>query len=434
VDRLEGAGAPGGTPGDREGAGPGADLPPERAGRGDASTPAPEPSIPRLSLAALFLRFLRFGSLAWGGPVAQIAMIQKELVEEERWIPVERFRRALAVYQVLPGPEAHELCVYFGMLARGRAGAIVAGLGFMLPGFLLMFVLGWAYMSFGLSSPAVVAASVGLQAAVVALIVRAVHRIGRHAIHGPWPWGLCLAAFAADFAGVHFAVTLAAAGGAFALASDGRRALPIGAAALLVAALLAWIPLIGPPAAEAAGNAAGAAPTSPLRLLASGLKGGLLTFGGAYTAIPVLRHDAVVSGGWMTNDQFLDGIALGGILPAPLIIFSTFVGYVGGGAVGALAMTAGIFLPAFAFTLMGHEQLERWTADPRLRGLLDGITAAVVGMIAATTCRLFRSGVQDMETLAIFGGALVALHVWTSKAAVPVVVLAAGFLGMAAYS
>ena len=94
-------------------------------------------AIPRQTLPALFLRFLRFGCLAWGGPVAQIAMIKKELVEEERWVSVPRFNRALAVYQVLPGPEAHELCVYFGMLARGRVGAVLAGLGFMLPGFVL---------------------------------------------------------------------------------------------------------------------------------------------------------------------------------------------------------------------------------------------------------------------------------------------------------
>ena len=109
--------------------------------------------IPYQSLAGVFLRFLKFGLLAWGGPVAQIAMIKKELVEEERWIDGERFNRALAVYQALPGPEAHELCVYFGMLARGRIGAVLAGLGFMLPGFALMMALSWIYVKYGLQSP-----------------------------------------------------------------------------------------------------------------------------------------------------------------------------------------------------------------------------------------------------------------------------------------
>jgi chromate transporter len=123
-------------------------------------------SIPPQSLGSLFARFLRFGALAWGGPVAQIAMIKKELVEEERWISTERFNRALAVYQVLPGPEAHELCVYFGMLARGRPGAIVAGLGFMLPGLVLMLLLSWAYASAGFRTDEVAAAFAGVQAAV----------------------------------------------------------------------------------------------------------------------------------------------------------------------------------------------------------------------------------------------------------------------------
>src|SRR5688572_24886684 len=138
-------------------------------------------SIPHQPLGALFLRFLRFGLLAWGGPVAQIAMLQRELVEEEKWISPERFNRAYAVYQMLPGPEAHELCVYFGTLARGRLGGLLAGLGFMLPGLVLMLAVSWAYVRFGIDSPAFAAVFAGVQVAVLALIVRGVHRIGSHA-------------------------------------------------------------------------------------------------------------------------------------------------------------------------------------------------------------------------------------------------------------
>ena len=107
----------------------------------------------RPTLAAIFARFLRFGLLAWGGPVAQIAMIKRELVEEEKWLTPERFNRLLAVYQVLPGPEAHELCVHLGMMKRGRLGGILAGLGFMLPGFLLILVLAWVYQRLDLHQP-----------------------------------------------------------------------------------------------------------------------------------------------------------------------------------------------------------------------------------------------------------------------------------------
>src|SRR5215203_5992423 len=126
---------------------------------------------------AIFWRFLRFGFLAWGGPVAQIAMIKRELVEEERWIEPSRFNRLLAIYQVLPGPEAHELCVHFGMMKGGRLGGLLAGLGFMLPGLALILGLAFLYQRLDLNQPLLAAIFLGVQIGVIALIVRAVHRI-----------------------------------------------------------------------------------------------------------------------------------------------------------------------------------------------------------------------------------------------------------------
>jgi chromate transporter len=102
-----------------------------------------------VSYLSIFLKFLRFGCLAWGGPVAQINMLREDLVEREKWIEKDKFKRVLAVYQALPGPEAHELCVYFGMVKARRIGGLLAGLGFMLPGLVLMLLLAWAYLSFG---------------------------------------------------------------------------------------------------------------------------------------------------------------------------------------------------------------------------------------------------------------------------------------------
>jgi chromate transporter len=173
----------------------------------------------------------------------------------------------------------------------------------------------------------------------------------------------------------------------------------------------------------------GASP-SALALLGSGVRSGLLTFGGAYTVIPYLQNDAVMVGGWMTNAQFLDGLALSGILPAPLVIFGTFVGYLGGGLLGGLALTAGIFLPAFAFTLAGHNLMERLIANTALHSFLDGVTAGVVGLIAATTIVLLRSAIVDLPALVIFGVGLFILFRWKSKMNVPVVVLGAALAGL----
>src|SRR5687767_11915728 len=180
-------------------------------------------NVPRESYPKLFMRFLRFGFLAWGGPVAQIAMIRQELVDEEKWITSERFNRVLAVYQALPGPEAHELCVYFGMISRGRIGAFLAGLGFMAPGFLLMFALSWFYFTYGINSPAFQSVFLGMQPAVAALIVRAVHRIGGHALHkDKWLWGTAFLAGFAQLFKVNFLITLLVAGSIYTLADRKR--------------------------------------------------------------------------------------------------------------------------------------------------------------------------------------------------------------------
>ncbi|KPV53322.1 chromate transporter [Kouleothrix aurantiaca] len=387
---------------------------------------------PRESYRRLFLRFLRFGLLAWGGPVAQIAMIRQELVDEERWVSNERFNRVLAVYQVLPGPEAHELCVYFGYLAGGRVGGFLAGLGFMLPGFVLMFALSWFYFTYGIGSALFQGVFFGFQAAVVALIVRAIHRIGAHALADRWLLAIAVAAALGSALGVHFAITLLVAGAAYVCVKRGwlAPALALEIAFLAGAALFFFSGAGAPVAAAASRSAAAPGTTSPLGLLLSGLRAGLLTFGGAYTAIPFLQNDAVVAGGWMSNQQFLDGIALSGILPAPLIIFSTFVGYAGGGALGALAITFGIFLPAFAFTLVGHEYLERLISTPGVHTFLDGVTAGVVGLIAVVALDIARATLTSWQAALIFGLALVAVYLWKAKAAVAGVVLGAGVLGL----
>jgi chromate transporter len=364
----------------------------------------------------LFLRFLRFGLLAWGGPVAQIAMLRQELVEEEEWISPERFNRVLAVYQVLPGPEATELCVYFGMITRGRLGGLLAGLGFVLPGFLAMFALSWLYVSYGLSSPLLAGLFYGFKPAVAALIFRAIHRIGAHALTNRWLWGIGLASALAAWLGVHFLLILLPAGLLYALV---KRQLPTMAAH---AAFL--LPLHG-----LVGQTLLAAP-SLLTLFGYGLRTGLLTFGGAYTAIPFLQHDAVEVGRWMTNTQFLDGLALSGILPAPLIIFSTFAGYLGGGPLGALALTAGVFLPAFAFTLVAHDYLERLVDNMAVHAFLDGVTAGVVGLIAAASLTLLQAAIPNWPAALIFILSLLLLYGWKAKAAVAIVVLGAGLLGI----
>lgn len=392
--------------------------------------------VPHEPLPRLFLRFFKFGSMAWGGPVAQIAMIRQELMAEEKWVTPQHFNRVLALYQVLPGPEAHELCVYFGMLSRGRIGGILAGLGFMLPGFILMFLLSWLYVRYGLNTSGTFASVLAtVQAAVAALIVRAVHRIGGHVLADRWLWAIALAAVPAQLFGVHFAVTLTVGGLVYVVAKQGRPALAAALIVLCTGSMFWWIAQSNFELAALGGAAlqggTGQAQRSLWELFLSGFKAGMLTFGGAYTVIPFLQEDAVADGAWMTNAQFLDGLALSSLLPAPLIIFATFVGYLGGGAVGAIALTVGIFLPAFAFTLLAHDPLERLVNQPSIREFLEGVTAGVVGLIGGTTIALLMVGIVSIPTALVFAVALAALFYFKLKSVVPLVVAGAALAGFA---
>lgn len=235
---------------------------------------------------------------------------------------------------------------------------------------------------------------------------------------------------------------LPTAGLVHALARTGRPRPAAIAAAAGAGLALAALMLGGPQGAAAGldpGPVVAAAPgqAAPLLLFLSGLKAGLLTFGGAYTAIPFVRADAV-GRGWLADGQFLDGLALSGVLPAPLIIFATFVGYAAGGVPGALAITAGVFLPAFAFSMIFYDRLERLVDAPGLRALLDGVAAGVVGLIAATALQLGAAAVEatpaPLVSLALFGAALAALYLWRARLAVPAVLAGAGLVGTVAFA
>ena len=366
---------------------------------------------------SIFLRFLKFGALAWGGPAAQIAMIKHECVDEERWVSEETFRKTLAVYQVLPGPEAHELCVYFGRIRGGKLGGLLAGLGFMLPGFVLMFGLSVLYVEANLAGH-LDNLFYGLSAAVGAVVLRAVVRLSGTFITDAWLAAIAIVAFVLTvFTSASFVLVLLGAGLAYELRTNAGR----------------WIGRAGSvsPLLPAGILAAGAVTVSLTgEIFFEGLKAGLLTFGGAFTVIPFLQQGAVDNHHWLTDSQFVDGLAISGILPAPLIIFSTFVGYVAGGAAGAFAMTLGIFLPAFVFPIYFHRFFVAVADNPRIRPFLLGVAAGVIGLIAAVTVNIVEASVVDVPTALLAIGAFLALNRWHGKLTVLYVVLGCGLLGI----
>jgi chromate transporter len=432
-----------------------------------AETPVtPVTGPPPISLGALFLLFVRFGLRAFGGPVAQIGMLREELVLQGRWISDERFKRVLAVYQVLPGPEATEMCCYFGMVARGRLGAVLAGLGFLLPGFGLMLAAAALYDRYGARSAFFSGPFEALQPAVTAMVFRAVHKIGEGTLrdHAPaaaspsWARPLVVCAVRAGLEsvlGVNFFISLVTCGIYLALHRRRRQGRGSSAAtdddAATVPLLRDWPPLltsaglVAAVALELAGSdlsrwmpqglgigrqGRGAGP-----VFLVGLMGGLLTFGGAYTAIPLVRAEAVTGGAWMSTQAFLDGVALASVLPAPLVIFSTFVGYMAAGVVGAVLSTVGMFLPAFAFTLIGHNFFERAVeAKGAVAHALDGVAAGVTGLIAVTAVQLLRSAIVRPQDPILFVASLAVLYKSKHRFTPVAVVAAAALCGRVLYS
>ncbi|KAG0022001.1 hypothetical protein BGZ81_008720 [Podila clonocystis] len=368
-------------------------------------------NIPHMNLLQLFIFFfLEFGLMAWGGPVAQIARIKERLVIKRRWITIARFNRVYAVYQMLPGPEAAEICMFFGCLVGGRVGGIVAGLGFILPGFLAMLLLSYLYTIAGLDNVYFNASFRALQPVVAAMILKAVFKIGEHAFVSNKTKKFNRVLFILAILGalqsalrINYFITLGVFGIFYSLWARGWKWAAGVIMLLNYVGYALYVVFKGVPSPTALALGIATVPDMP-HLLALGLVAGSLSFGGAYTAIPFVQAEAVVLGGWLAKQTFLDGIALGNIIPAPLVIFATFVGFQGGDAYGGLGhafagsvlMTLGMFFPCFIFTIAGHSLLERICRNETLASFFDGITGSVVGIIAITAMDITKASIVHL--------------------------------------
>lgn len=386
-------------------------------------------NAPKLTPWALFVIFLGIGCRAFGGPMAQIQSMKQRFIIEEKWVTVKRFNRVMSVYQALPGPEASELACWFGLVSGGRLGALASGLGFILPGGILTVLAAWAYQALLAGSSTFVQAMAVIQVTVCAMVMKAVHKIGGdniidHDSKEVIP-GLAVCAVVAaieSILNVNFFVTLAHCGllwGLF-LHSKNRWLLAAGVVFALgpLAGFLAYVIVKQQPFTDLIplGVGVGALGNTPGTQFLVGLLGGLLTFGGAYTAIPFMRYEVVVSGQWITIQQFLDSIAVGQVLPAPLVMFSAFIGFLAGGVLGAFLMALGMFIPAFSFTLIGHEFFERIVESKGVVArVLDGISAGVAGLIAVTAVQLVKSSVLRPTDAVVLMCSLAVLYKNTSK-------------------
>lgn len=386
--------------------------------------PAPEETTAaRVSLADIFWYFLKLGWLAFGGPVGQIGLMHLEVVERRKWIEEEEFVRALNFCHVLPGPEATQLAVYIGYRKRGYLAGVLAGVLFILPGFITLTALAWIYVRFG-KSPQVLGVLWGFRPVGLALLLAALVRISRAALKGVFPVVLAVAAFAAfTFAHLPFILVLAACGAAFILWR--RRALAAAALALLVPARA--------DAAESAGRRL-------LDISSFFLRVGLFSFGGAYAVLPYIRQGAVSDYGWINDRQMIDALALGETTPGPLISIGIFVGWLAGyGAgvpwLGSIATTFWLFLPSFVFVLAAARHMDWITSRKGVKEFLQGVTSGVVGLMFSISIPLaqvaFRpGGAIDWITVVLGIAAFLLLTFWKARLNVVAVVLGGGALGL----
>jgi chromate transporter len=346
-----------------------------------------------------FRFWLKLGMISFGGPAGQIAIMHDELVEKRRWISERRFLHALNFCMALPGPEAQQLASYIGYSMHGVRGAMTAGGLFVLPSFVLLCLMSAIYVEYG--EVAAVAGIVrGLGAAVIALVAAAVLRVGGRVIHTPVALAMAGIAFVLMVVGVPFPVIIAAAG--------------------LVGYMVGRIrpTLLGKPSSHGDEESDDVRPESGLRrrfvktiliwlvplsllLLAGGfvaeLAGfftlaALVTFGGAYAVLPFVADAAVNRFGWLSADDMVAGLALGESTPGPLIMVNTFVGFLAGynvegglawGLLGATIATLCTFAPSFVFIISGAPLIDRIRTTGAFASALNGITIAVVGVIAA---------------------------------------------------
>jgi len=383
------------------------------------STTAAAPAAP-VSLPTLFGIFFRIACTSFGGFMAIISVVQNVVVERRKLLSAQEMLDGVSLATLLPGPTAVNVVAYVGYRLRGAPGALVSVVAAVLPPFTLIMVLSVAYFQWG-SIPAVSSIFQGFVPAVAAIVLAAAWNLGRKAVTG-WREAVLAAAAAAILLGIGgFLSTLAIILGAGLIGWWWFRGAAAPAPAPAAPASAAKEPAPKPASKPAAHQfyldigplaAIPLAPADPVLLLKvlgifSGMS--LLLFGGGYVFIPLIGEVVVEEQGWLTQREFIDGVALGQIMPGPILVSAAFIGYKVAGIAGAALATAGMFGPPALLTVLCTRLLGRLKRSSAMQAVLRGVRPAVIGMICAAVVIIGKNAAPAWTSAAIFAGALVAL-------------------------
>ena len=377
-------------------------------------------SAPGGSLRDLLLYFLKLGTTGFGGPVALVGYMQRDLVEERRWFTPEEYREGLALAQLAPGPLAAQLAMYLGWVKGRAVGAALVGLAFVLPSFVMVVGIALAYLRFG-GMAWMQGAFYGIGAAVIAIMARSAVKLtrltlGRH----PLLWALfAVAALVTAWTESEIVWVFLGAG----LVALVARAWPLTRTPRVALSL-------GLPPALFTGLTGQPVPAATLGRIASYFaEAGSFVFGSGLAIVPFLHAGVVQRFAWLDERQFLDAVAVAMITPGPVVITVGFIGYLVAGPAGAVVAALATFLPCYLFTVIPAPHFRRLSKNAAIKAFVDGVTAAATGAIAGAVFVLGRRALVDVTTVAIAAGTLLLL-VRFRRVSEPLLIAAVAVLGI----
>ena len=379
--------------------------------------------------------FLKLGAISFGGPAAAIALMEDEVVRKRQWVTRQQFLDMLGLTNLIPGPNSTEMAINVGFARAGWAGLTVAGASFIAPAALITAAVAWAYVHFG-TLPLAESLLAGVKPAVIAVIAIAVWRLGKIAVHDVWLGVLAALALAAFLAKLSPLLILFGGGLIGMVAkqvhklrdktSSGTTKLSAGLLLLKKSSLLPGL-LTGAMAAVAGMPVTKRVPLARLGWFF--LKVGAVLYGGGYVLFAFVEQGLVRDHHWLTQQQVLDAIAIGQFTPGPVLSTATFIGYLLGGAWGAVVATVAIFLPSFFYVAALGPILPRLRRSAWMAAFLDSVNVCAVALMAGVTVRLAGDALRGWPMWAIAVAALAVLSRWKINPAW--VVLGGGLAGLA---
>ena len=377
----------------------------------------------RVPIRELVRYYLRLGLVGFGGPVALVGQMEREMVGERKWLTREEMREGIAVCQSLPGPLAIQVGIWISYIRGGFWGAWAGGWAFILPNFVIVAALGALYVHFG-GLPWVTAIFYGVSPAVIALILHSCYRLAKLGMDDWLQWALAAVAFAVTLAVRAEVAWIFLASGVVGILYYGSL-FRARASTSTTSSLLLGVPLVA--------GVGGDVPLGAMlgKLFTFFLKAGSLTFGSGLVIVPFLEKGLVQQTGWLNEREFLVAVAMGMMSPGPVVITATFVGYLVAGFPGALVATVGIFLPSFLLVLIVAPVLVRYRTNLNVQGFIKGAYGAAIGTILGACVLLGRIAIGDWLTALVTLVSLVVLFRW--KVSNPLLIAAAAVIGLIAF-